>query len=248
MANLFNEVLNDAQEIEEKLLGPDYKYYEQIKTPSELGMTSEGSISAMSADVAGLINYVELLVTGETKASKTGQPLGNKFFLKTFATCKDKKSKQIVDRYIYVNNVPDGSIPFISSSMNMNFSEFEGLVPGTISNLSSMNPMLIFQAFMAGSQPDCEEITMETIDVNNKKGTETRHVTTVDIQNMNPCSFKNKRNPLSKKRCREAFNNLNTNRKSIPDDFFVKLFYSSLGILGVYLLISLMKRIKENKK
>jgi hypothetical protein len=247
MSNLFEQVLSDAKSLEEELLGPDYKYWEQINSPSEIGMSSNGSISTIAKDVGGLISYVELLVTGKGDASKTGEPLGNKFFLKTFATCKDKKSDEVVDRYIYVNNVPDGSIPFITNAMNMNFSELEGLVPGTMSNLTVMNPMLIFQAFMAGSQPECEEITLETIDVNNHKGKETRHVTTVDIQNLNPCSFPNKTNPITKKKCVEVFTNMKTKRSSIPDDFLVKLFYGSLGIIGIYLLIALMTRIKERK-
>jgi hypothetical protein len=176
MTNLFQEVLTDVDSIEEKLLGPDYKYWKQIKSPSQMGMSSNGSISTIASDVAGLISYVEVLVTGRGNASKTGKPLGDKFFLKTFATCKDKSSGKVVDRYVYVNNIPDGSIPFISGGMNMNFSEFEGLVPGTMSNLSAMNPMLIFQAFMAGSQPECQEITLETVDVNNNRSSETRHL------------------------------------------------------------------------
>lgn len=247
MANLFQEVLSDAQSIEEKLLGPDYKYWKQIRAPSEIGMSSNGSISTIANDVAGLIAYVEVLVTGRGKASATGKPLGDKFFLKTFATCKDKNSGEVVDRYVYVNNIPDGSIPFISGAMNMNFSELEGLVPGTMSNLSAMNPMLIFQAFMSGSQPECQEITLETVDENNNRGSETRHVTTIDLQNLNPCSFPNNQNPITKKKCREAFSNIRSKRSSIPDDFLVKLFYASLGIMGVYLLIALMKRIKERK-
>jgi hypothetical protein len=100
---------------------------------------------------------------------------------------------------------------------------------------------------MSGSQPECDEITLETIDVNNNKGTETRHVTTTDLKNMNPCDFKPlyNKNPITGQVCREAF----TNKKSskTPDDFLVKLFYASLGVLGVYLLLSIMKKIKERK-
>ena len=245
MSNFFADVLDDAKNVEEKILGPDYEYWKQIKSPSQMGMSSKGSISNIAKDVGGLINYVELLVTGKGGASKTGRPLGDKFFLKTAATCKDKDSEEIVDRYMYVNNVPDGNIPFISGASGMNFSEFEGLVPGTLGNLTAMNPMLIFQAFMSGSQPECQEISLETIDVNNNKGSETRHVTVTDLKNMNSCSFGNKRNPITGQKCKEAF----TSRKrgKIPDDFLVKLFYSSLGVVGVYLLINVMKRIKERK-
>ena len=247
IGNFFEEVLEDAKSVEEKILGPDYEYWKQINTPSEMGMSSKGSISTIAADVAGLINYVELLVTGSGKASKTGGPLGPKFFLKTAGTCKDKSSGEIVDRYIYVNNVPDGSIPFISSAMDLNFSEFEGLVPGTMSNLSAMNPMLIFQAFMSGAHPECQEITLETVDDNNNKTNETRHVTTIDLKNMNACDFKPQynSNPITGESCREAFTN--RKRTKVPDDILVKLFYASLGLFGVYLLINLMKKIKQRK-
>ena len=134
--NFFEEVLDDAKNVEKKILGPDYKYWKQVKTPQQLGMSTEGSISTIARDVDGLINYVELLVTGGGDASVPGRPLGNKFFLKTAATCKDDKSGKIVDRYIYVNNVPDGDIPFISGAMGVNFSSFEGLVPGTLGNVA----------------------------------------------------------------------------------------------------------------
>ena len=113
MSNLFKEVLQDAQSVEEELLGPDYKYWKQIKSPAELGITTKGSVSAISNDVNGLINYVELLVTGNSKASRTGKPLGDKFFLQTGAKCKDTKTSNQVTRSIYINNVPDGNIPFI---------------------------------------------------------------------------------------------------------------------------------------
>ena len=245
MSNFFEEVLDDAKNVEEKILGPDYEYWKQIIAPSQMGMSSKGTISAISKDVGGLINYVELLVTGKGGASKTGKPLGDKFFLKTAATCKDKKSGDVVDRYVYVNNVPNGNIPFITGASGMNFSTFEGLVPGTLGNLSAMNPMLIFQAFMSGSQPDCQEIKLETIDVNNKTGTETRHVTVTDLQNMSPCDFASKQNLITKEKCKESF----TDRKitHIPDDFLVKMLYSGLSVMGVYLLICIMKRIKERK-
>jgi len=242
MSNFFEEVLDDAKGVEESILGPDYEYWKQIKSPSQMGMSTNGSISTIAKDVGGLINYVELLVTGGGGASKTGRPLGDKFFLKTAATCKDKSSGDVVDRYVYVNNVPDGSIPFISGASGMNFSEFEGLVPGTLSNLSAMNPMLIFQAFMSGSQPDCQEITLETIDVDNNSSRETRHVTVTDIQNMNPCSFSNG-NPITKEPCREGFSGKNCAKA--PNDILVKLFYASLGMVGIYMLIHIMKRIKE---
>jgi hypothetical protein len=254
MSNMFQEVLTNAKAAEEKYIGPDYPYYKYIKTPSEIGMSGQGSLSQLGKDIDGLINYVELLVSGGGKASATGQPLGNKFFLKTGGKCTDKATGQDVDRYIYINNVPAGNIPFISSGVGVNFSEFKGLIPGTISNLNAFNPMEMFQAFLSGSKPDCQELKMETIDVYNNKSTESHFVTLVDIQNMDPCIFPDKKNPVTGAQCRETFTNLknsgftslqDTNCYTcykIPKDPISQVYFASLGILGVYILYGIMEK------
>jgi hypothetical protein len=243
--NMFKEVLTNAKAAEEKYIGPDYPYYKYIRTPSEIGMSGKGSLSQLGKDIDGLISYVELLVSGGGKASATGQPLGNKFFLKTGGKCTDKSTGQEVDRYIYINNVPAGNIPFISSGVGVNFSEFKGLIPGTISNLNAFNPMEMFQAFLSGSKPDCQELTMETIDIYNNKSTESNFVTLVDIQNMDPCIFKDKKNPINGNQCRETFTNLKSATKcytcfKIPSDPISQVYFASLSALGLYILYKIM--------
>lgn len=244
MSNFFEEVLDNAKEVEEELLGPNYPYWNNINSPSQIGMSNKGTLSALAKNIDGLINYVDLLVQGTGTASKTGQPLGNKFFLKTGAKCTAKDTNSSVDRYVYIDNVPDGSIPFISSALGTNFSELRGLVPGTMTNLEGMNPMAIFQAFLSGSSPECQQLKMQTIDASNVKGEETQYVTTIDIQNMNPCTFPGKKNPVSGAQCREAMTNM-TDKSKIPDDSFVQLFYASLGILGIYMLYEILRKQKK---
>jgi hypothetical protein len=241
MSNLFQEVLTNAKATEEKYIGPDYPYYKYIRTPSEIGMTDEGSLKALGKDIDGLTSYVELLVSGKGNASATGQPLGNKFFLQTGGKCTDKATGQDVDRFIYINNVPAGNIPFISNGIGVNFSEFKGLIPGTISNLNAFNPMEMFGAFLAGSKPDCQELTMETIDIYNNKSTESHFVTLVDIQNMDPCIFPDKTNPITKDNCRETFSNLtNTITNKTFKDPLTQIYFASLGLLATYILYKIM--------
>ena len=246
MSTIFEDVLTNAKAAEAKYIGPDYPYYKYIRTPSEMGMSGAGNLTQLGKDIDGLINYVELLVSGGGKASSTGQPLGNKFFLKTGGKCTNKTSGQDEDRYIYINNVPVGNIPFISSGVGVNFSEFKGLIPGTISNLNAVNPMEMFQAFLAGSKPDCQELQMETIDIYNNKSTESHYVTLVDIQNMDPCIFQNKKNPITGTACRETFTNLNQNNDlsysyyKIPNEPLSQLYFASVGALGVYILYKIM--------
>jgi hypothetical protein len=251
MSNLFQDVLTDAKGVEERLLGPTYPYYKNIKTPTQIGMSDKGTIQQMSKDVEGLIEYVELLVTGDSKASATGGPLGNKFFLKTGGKCvamdscsdpNDSSTCNQVDRYIYVDNVPQGNIPFISSGMGVNFSEFKGLIPGAMSNLNVLNPFAILRAFASGSTPPCQQITMQTITSDNVKSSESHYVTLADITSMDPCSFSNGKNPVTGKKCKETFQTNNNNELLIPDDPLAQLYFASLGILGLFILYRLMEK------
>jgi len=249
---MFQEVLKDAQGVQNKLLGPTYPYYNNIKTPSQLGMSSNGSLSALGSDINGLINYVTVLVEGKSKASSTGQPLGNKFFLKTGAKCLATDTNQQVDRYIYIDNVPDGSIPFISQGLGVNFSDFRGLIPGAMGDLNVLNPFTIMQSFLSGSTPPCQKLTMQTIDVNNNSSSETNYVTLIDIQNMNPCTFQNGTNPVSGKSCRQAFGTftqsqyqeINEDQIKLPQDPLAQLYFLSLSAVAVYILYRLMEKEK----
>lgn len=249
MSNLFQEVLTDAKGVENKLIGPTYPYYKNIKTPSQIGMSDNGTIEQMTKNIDGLIQYVELLVSGKSKASFTGQPLGNKFFLKTGAKCRaidscsnknDISTCKLVDRYIYIDNVPQGNMPIITSGLGVNFSEFKGLIPGAMGNLNVLNPFALTRAFLSGSNPSCQPITMQTISVDNVKSSETNYVTLIDINNMDPCSFPNKTNPITKQKCKETFQ---TNEEILmPEDLLTQIYFGSLGVLGLFILYRLMEK------
>ena len=228
----------------------DYKYYKYIKTPTELGMTSEGSTKGLIKDMNGLLAYTELLVVGGCKgpgpcASKTGTTLGNKFFYNTGGECKDKDTGTNVDRYIYINNVPSGNIPFISSGMGVNFSEFKGLIPGAISNLGVIDIAGIMQAFTSDTVPECQKITLDTIDVDNNRSIETQYIANIDIEKMDPCIFpgnkpSQKKNPVTKIQCKETFETMHIN--NLPKDYFVQLFFLGLCGLSLFVLFKLNKK------
>ena len=243
--NIFQEVQTDAQGVSDKLLGPTYPYYKNIKLPSDIGMSSDGSLSALGNDVNGLIAYVEVLVAGDSAASVPGGPLGNKFFLQTAAKCIDNKTNQQVDRYIYIDNVPDGNIPFISQGLGTNFSDLKGLIPGAMGNLNVLNPFGILRSFLSGATPPCQEITMQTIDANNKTSTETHYVTVADIQSMDPCMFSNGTNPVSNTKCAESFSQgvaVNAGEWKLPEDPLTQVYFFSLAALSIYVLYRLMDK------
>ena len=218
MSGFFSDIMSDMKGMEQNLLGPDYLYWKRILKPSDMGMSDDGNFGALANDIGGLINYVEVLVSGKG-GSTTGGPLGDKFFLKTGGQCTDVTSNKLVDRYIYINNIPSGNIPFISSGLGgTDFTEFEGLIPGTLGDLAKLNPLGLFKSFMMGENPPCMAVKLETVtpvtDGNgndtgqNNDGIDTKFLAVADVKNMDPCTFPDKKNPADPTQvCSETFIN-----------------------------------------
>jgi hypothetical protein len=238
MANFFENVKDDVNTVEEELMGPSYKYYQKIASPKDMGMSSDGNLGALVKDAAGLVNYVELLVSGTGEASKTGKPLGDRYFLKTGAKCKDTKTGNLETRYLYINNIPTGQVPFVSSGMGMDFPQFKGLIPAVLEDMEDLNPFGLFKGFLEGGEPACQELTMETTpsSVNNNQSRQTEYVTVSDIKSMDPCIFSlnNYVNPVTNKSCREAFTTMNPDKKRDPILQLYLILVCGLGLLILY--------------
>jgi hypothetical protein len=221
-----------------------YNYAANVRTPGAIGMSPDGTLTALGNDITGLISYTQLLVEGTGKASATGQPMGNKFFLKTMGTCQDIDTGDTVDRYIYINNIPMGNIPFISESIGGNFSSFRGLIPGMFSDMEVFNPVTIAKGFMAGSMPSCRAINMGTVDVNNNVASETQFVADVDIEAIDPCLFSNKKNPITNAGCIEVFSN-----RAISSPYSSKNNDNNIVIIfllfAIYLIVNYLTKIKK---
>lgn len=206
MSNFFEDVVTDLDGLQENLLGPSYKYWEQIKTPEELGMSKDGNLDAIANDVTAMMKYTQFLIAGGGASTVDG-PIGDRFFLRTGAKCTDEATGNRVNRSIYIDNIPSGKIPFISGALGANFTSLEGLLPGTVFGLAKINPLAIFQAFMTGTNPSCQAITLPVRNVNNVNSVQTEFLVDADIRNISPCLFTDLKNPLSG----ETMNGCNTN-------------------------------------
>lgn len=248
MAGFFDKLSGGVGGLEKKFLGPTYNYAKQIKTPKEIGMSSDGNMGALAKDVAGLIAFTEVLVSGGGAASRVGGPLGNRFYLKTGGQCTAPDGNK-VDRYVYINNKPTGSIPFISDISGASFPEFRGLVPGTIENVGAINPVAIFGGFMQGTNPKCRKLNLPS-----DNGIRGVYVADADIANLDPCVFGGK-NPVSKKTrsgcARDGFTNMNDTfieLKELMDDSklsknkMANLYNLGFGFLIIYLMYQFMKK------
>ena len=276
MSNFFEDVVKDLDKLETDLLGPNYQYWNWIKSPQELGMSESGNLGALGNDIIGLIEYVETLVAGggaqrsNSSGKGSGDPLGDRYFLKTGATCTDVNTNENVTRYIYIDNIPNGDIPFISGALDTNFSAIEGIIPGVMSSTVNINPFQIFQAFMEGTDPSCASVTLPVRDISNNVNYDTQHLTFADIKNVEPCLFKDATNPISGAKrtgcgalsgdgtCNgcvkdEGFNNLNENtinKKLLQNklemekcDRMIKLFFHiSLIILAIFITYKIISK------
>jgi len=258
----------------DRILGPSYDYSAQIRPPSGpggLGMSADGTFSALESDITGLMDYVKVLLTSEG-ASKTGKPLGNKFFLETAMKCTDKRTNEQVTRSIYINNIPDGNIkiPGMSNGMSMKFDNFRGLIPGVMSNLSQIDPLKILQSFTTGDNPYCQAITLEVVNVNNVSTLGSGYVTNADINDMPNNWFTDSgfTKPDTSEKLDASANNttpppaagepgtsgfttmsaassLNGSRIDygrMPNDVLIKIYYGLLGLLGFYFFLKITLR------
>tara|TARA_B100000424_G_C22944006_1_gene502323 strand:+ start:643 stop:1401 length:759 start_codon:yes stop_codon:yes gene_type:complete len=180
-AAFFQKLKAGAKNMEQDVTGPEYRYQDHIKTPSEMSMSDAGNFTALANNVAGLINYSKILTSGSGPA-RIGGPLGNTFFLKTAGKCapasrtgrscnprracpgdqecyqgrcwRKTRAGLKADRYLFFDNTTKGDIPFIRGK-----SSFKGLVPGMIENITEMNPLGILTAFAQDATPLCKKIT-----------------------------------------------------------------------------------------
>ena len=261
----FDQFGKGMDNIEQKFLGPDYNYAKNINSPTEIdikqfsgenfNITSNNGLNELAADFAGLIDYVELLVSGTTVASATGKPLGNRFFLPTPAKCKDNSGIEQT-RYIYINNIPTGSIPIISNIAGKDFTEFRGLIPAIFTDLQVLNPLTLFSGMLVTSDSSCTKVNLSVVDNNNSRTFESHYVLNNDIMNISPCVFKDQVNSITQQTCAnsEAFTNINNNPKNnnyrdnfnldnlTNDDNLLKLYFIILTILYFYIFIKLLLR------
>jgi len=203
-----------------------YPYQDMIKEPSQIGVSDKGNLTALGNDIGAIQGYVNVLMSGDSKAQRAS-PLGNKFFFNTGTECTDLNGATQA-RFAYVNNIPDGKIIG------------KGLVPGILEDLAALNPSSLFNAF--SGDKTCQEITMSTRDNSNNSRTESRYVLNSDIQTYNPCWFPTKRNPVSSAKCEGMTNRRGGDGPMIPDDPIVRLYMLGIGGITAYVMYRFMKK------
>jgi hypothetical protein len=135
------------------VIGPSYNYANHILDPITLKVSNNGTMEALWKDMGATAAYVDTLTFGERVTSglfgaPEQSPLGNKYFIKS-GTCGDDSKEECKgkDRYIYIDNVPNGKIPCLDQiGIKLPGTNFRGLVPGLLGDLAVINPIAIFNS------------------------------------------------------------------------------------------------------
>ena len=135
------------------VIGPSYNYANHILDPITLQVSGKGTMDALWKDMGATAAYVDTLTFGERVTSglfgaPNQSPLGNKYFIKS-GTCGDDSTEECKgkDRYIYIDNVPNGKIPCLDQiGIKLPGNNFRGLVPGLLGDLAIINPVAIFNS------------------------------------------------------------------------------------------------------
>ena len=83
-------------------LDEPYPYYKHIKNPRQLNMSDRGTLNQAAKNVTGLIDYVEVLTTGKSRASGN-KYLGDKKFVNTGVTCNSINGPSDFDKKMKLN-------------------------------------------------------------------------------------------------------------------------------------------------
>ena len=142
--------------------------------------------------------------------------------MKTAMLCKNNGKD--VPRSIYIDNVPKPPLP--------------GLIKGTMTGLTAVNPFRLMGAFADSVTPQCKQVTLEVIDSNNRKSKETHYMTLNDIEYLNKGLL--------------GFNTINSSKNEdiiknaeiidLPDDMIIQAYYVCLAALGIYIIYRLMEK------
>ena len=174
----------------------------------------------------------------------------------------EKKDKQ--KRYLYIDNLPTGTIPGLGTLKGM-----RGLIPGMIENLGALDPTRLMNSITAPAVPPCVKLNMSTIRFDDSKtnssdwkhiySTDAHYVAVDDVAALHPCSFGVQSytgtNPISRetssecpKHPSETFINLFGDKKDekikldLKNKPIAKLFNMSFGLLMIYLLFKVLKK------
>lgn len=254
MENDINKLVDPCKTCKTVTSSPTtFEYWKEVKSPEEMNMGRDAGDIGSNREV--LENWYKLLITGDSNAQKLSGYLGDRYWYKTNAKCK--AGSDIVDRWLYINNKPTGKSKYISKINGETISPFKGLIPGLMDKQVELNPDRFLNVFQGDIVPACSKkafksnyaggITSDSKVQNytNSSQLVSNYITDDDARTIDPCAWPLNVNTLTGKICGEGFTNMSYSDSitpQIPKDTLVKVYYASLGLLGLYFLYRMLNK------
>ena len=175
--------------ITDELLGPSFDYTAAIQSPSQLGVSDNGTIGQVATNAEAIGSYVDSLILSG--------PLGNQYFKNTGGTCKAPDGST-QNRYTYVNNQKTAAdllepiaeiAPGLGNALQDLGNDFAGIIPGMLGDLAGLNPLNIMNALILDGVPPCQQYSCPTTDSQgNSTGSQTQYVTPALENDLRVCT------------------------------------------------------------
>jgi len=148
-------------------MGPSYSYADELATPSELGISHDGSAEGILKAVAGVNYYTDAIGFGESTmlAKRQGwvqQPLGLRYFTKTGATCSNG-----APMYEYIDTTPPGLPGRVGAEIQKTLGvAMKGLGPGIMYDAAgALDPRPLIKAVTGSVYAKCKQVTLPVGDL-----------------------------------------------------------------------------------
>lgn len=153
----------------DSMMGPSYSYADELATPSELGITHDGSAAGIVRAIAGVNYYTDAIGFGESTMLAKAQggpflqtPLGIRYFTKTGATCSNG-----APMYEYIDTSPPGLPGRVGGEIKKTLGvDLKGLGPGIMYDaVGALDPRPMFKAVTGSVYAKCKKVTLPVGDL-----------------------------------------------------------------------------------
>ena len=227
-------------------IGHNYNYCiapieENINVDSEC---DSWGTDCIAKNMGGLFKYASSLVYNPSQGLSTEckQQLGNKYLQKTGTKCKDDKTGELVDRYVYINNMDTINVITGRSS---NRGSSGGILPAAVSSVTRIDPVGLLSAITEDATPDCKKVKVlcHVLNENNYLYEGPSPYAHIALDDLTDIAKTNNNNIV------EQFSNLNNNNNLIQNinlfknnKKFEEFYYILLTSIILYLIYKLIHK------
>lgn len=229
-----------------------YEMNSQIE--KNAGGKKGASIAAARSSIDAAAHYSGLLTQGDTPVVIGGGSLGSRQFVETKMKCKDEDTGNMVRLYNWEDNKPH----CYENNRKVNC----GITKNISLSVSNLGKSLMgFTGVLNTSTKKCKKVTLEVVNACTLNGQHPKiqsgYIESSKIKDIQACAFPRnrrnvKKNPETGMVCESFQSGRDSNISQVqkkepccsdmPKDPFIKIYYTSIGLLMLYIIMKMTLR------